>query len=184
MCPAAAAGLEYDYSTRNEILIIASRSISISILEVHNRCLGTEITIFCRRPITLREEFFYIFLQLGGGDFFGSHKPAVQIVLVRHHVPKLAARGQEPAAGTGRGPQRRLPFVVGGRVAFIVQCAVAVGLATPGCLEVAHLPVFAGMGRHIVVHHLAVGITVPVIQIIRDIYHKVAVKFIIWLRCP
>ena len=98
ICPAAAAGSEYDYSTRNEILIIASRSMSISIIEVHNHCVGTVITIFCRRPITLREEFFYIFLQLGGGDFFGSHKPAVQIVLVRHHVPKLAARGQEPAA--------------------------------------------------------------------------------------
>ena len=121
-----AAGLEYDYSTRNEILTIAIRSISISILEVHKHCLGTVII-----------EFFYIFLQLGGGDFFGSHKPAVQIVLVRHHVPKLAARGQEPAAGTGRGPQRRLPFVVGGRVAVVVQCAVAVGFATPGCLEVA-----------------------------------------------
>ena len=52
MCPAVAAGLEYDYSTRNEILTIAIRSISISILEVHKHCLGTVIIMFCRRPIT------------------------------------------------------------------------------------------------------------------------------------
>lgn len=52
MCPAAAAGSEYDYSTRNEILIIATHSISISILDVHKHCLGTVIIMFCRRPIT------------------------------------------------------------------------------------------------------------------------------------
>ena len=136
ICPAAAAGSEDDDRTGERIIVHVFRTRLINRLAERHAIRIISIPaslILGRRPIyahTMRIESLDVILQLGGGGRFGSHKAAVQIVPEGRHVVKLGGGGQEPAAGTGRCPQRGLPFVVGGRVAVVVQCAVAVGFAS------------------------------------------------------
>ncbi|PWM06102.1 MAG: hypothetical protein DBY02_10085 [Coprobacter fastidiosus] len=188
ICPAAAAGSEDDDRTGERTIVYVFQTRRINRLAERHviRIISIPASLILgRRPIyanTTRIESLDVTLQLGGGGRFGSHKAAVQIVPAGRHVVKLADGGQEPAAGTGRGLQRGLPCVVAGRVAVVVQGAVAVGFATPGCLEVAHLPPLAGMGRHIVVYRPAVGIAVPGILIGRDTGPKIILS--VWPCYP
>ena len=130
MCPAAAAGSEDDDRTGERIIVHVFYTRHINRLAERHAMRKVRIKaslILGRRPIyakTTRIESLDVILQLGGGGRFGSHKAAVQIVPVGRHVVKLGGRGQEPAAGTGRCPQRGLPCVVAGRVAVVVQGAV------------------------------------------------------------